>query len=171
MEDNQDKSPFERMMGTMLSGNVQLPKLEDIHPEDFRIILDATISLFFTQSSKKGRKLGFESLTDYEGTKIEFSKTIKYPITKKDRKNHYKIVVLPDFDQPEEVKYIQAKEALKEFDCLETVEKYELCLRIIHTFSEEELIRLAKEFDPLKRETTKLEKRLNQRAAKRDKSK
>lgn len=167
-KDAKEESPFERMLKGFLKGDGRFQKIEDIHPEDFRIIMDAIVSLFFNQNSKKGRKVGLEGLTDYEGTKIEFSKFMKYTSTKKDRTDGYKVIVLPDKDYSEDIKQLLAKEAIKEFDCLETVEIYELCLRVFHTFSEEELILLASKHDPLKRDVTNLKERLRIRAEKRE---
>lgn len=165
----EEESPFERMLGRMLSGDVRSPKIEDIHPEDFRLLMDAIVTLFFNQNTKKGRKVGLEGLTDYEGVRTEFSSDIQYPFTRKDRIDNFKVIVLPENDSSEELKQLRVRETLKEFDCLETVEKYELCLRILHTFSEKELIELAKQHDPFKRDTSKLEERLNHRALKREK--
>lgn len=160
------KSPFEKMMSGMLTGDGRLQKIEDIHPDDFRILMDAIVTLFFNQNTKKGRKVGLEGLTDYEGVRIEFSRSIQYPCSRKDRIDNYKVIVLPETDSSEELKQIRAREALKEFDCLETVEKYELCLRIFHSLSEKDLIILAKLHDPLKRDISKLEERLSLRASK-----
>lgn len=160
-------TPFERMVEGLLRGELGPRKVEDIHPEDFQIILDAIANLFFNQKSKKGSKLGIEGFADYDGTKIEFSKDVQYPAIRKDRKNNYKVIVLPDHGDAEDIKQLRVRDAIKDFDCLEAVEKYELCLRIFHTFSEPELVTLAKEYDPLKRDTSLLERRLRERAKKR----
>ena len=163
-----DPTPFERMVEGILHGEVGHHKVEDVHPEDFKIIADAIAHLFFNQhSNEKGTKLGVEGFVDYAGTKIEFSNDVRYPATRKDPTGNYKIIVLPDSGQSEDMKQILAREALKDFDSLEAVGKYDLCLRIFHTFSEPELILLAKEYDPLKRDTSLLEKRLRERAQRR----
>jgi len=165
---NQDQqTPLERMVEGFLKGEIGPRKVEGIHPEDFQIIIDSIAHLFFFQKSKNGGKLGIEGLADYDGMRVEFSDVHAYPAIKKDRKSNYKIIVLPDIKDSEEAKQLRAREAIKEFDCLEVVEKYELCLRIFHTFSESELITLAREYDPLKRDTSALELRLNERAKKR----
>jgi hypothetical protein len=166
-KDRSEATPFERMVEGILQGDLGPRKVEDIHPEDFQIILDAIAHLFFHQKSKKGCKLGVEGFADYDGTKVEFSKEIQYPAIRKDRKNNYKIIVLPDHGDAEDVKQLRVRDAIKDFDCLEAVEKYELCLRIFHTFSEPELITLAREYDPLKRDISALEKRLRERAKRR----
>ncbi len=160
-------SPFEKLMtGILTSGGLR--KVEDIHPEDFKIIMDAIFTLFFSHSTSGEQKLGLEGMTDYQGIKIEFSKDLKYPSIKKDHNEKYKIIVLPENNESEDSKLLIAKEALKEFDCLETIEKYELCLRIFNSFGEKELSILAKEYDPYKRNTQKLEERLKQRASNRE---
>ena len=166
-KDHEQQTPLERMLEGFLKGEVGPRKVEDIHPEDFQIIIDSIAHLFFFQKSKKGGKLGIEGFADYDGLRVEFSDSLDYPAIKKDRKTNYKIIVLPDTKDSEEAKQIRAREAIKEFDCLEVVEKYELCLRIFHSFSESELIILAKEYDPLKRDTSALELRLRERAKKR----
>lgn len=166
-QDNKS-SPFERLLTNILEDGRSQRKVENFHPEDFRVIMDAIVTLFFNQSGKKGKKVGLEGLADYEGTKIEFSQTVQYPTTRKDRVDGYKVIVLPDANLSEEDKLLLAKEAIKEFDCLESVEIYELCLRIFHSFSEEELIVLASKFDPLKRDTADLIERLRVRAQNRE---
>lgn len=167
MKKKEDKSPFEKLMNSLVSSN-GVRKVEDIHPQDFKIIMDAIVTLFFEHDHQPGKKLGLEGMTDYKGVKIEFSKDVKYPSIKRDRSDHYKIIVLPEDGLKEEAKIIAAKEALKEFDCLETIEKYELCLRIFNSFSEKELSTLAREFDPYKRDIKKLEERLLERARRRE---
>jgi len=167
--DNQPNkpTPFERMIEEFLHGEGGSRKVEDIHPQDFQIILDAIAHLFFNQKSKKGGKLGIEGFADYDGTKVEFSSEIQFAAIRKDRNDNFKIIVLPDNGDSDETKRFRVREAIKEFNCLEAVEKYELCLRIFHTFSEPELIVLAKEYDPLKRNIAPLEKRLHERARRR----
>lgn len=164
-----NETPFAKLLETTLRGEIGHRKVEDIHPLDFEIIIDAIAWRFFNRFSTKEKKLGIESFADYDGIKIEFSKDTQYAAIKKDRSGNFKIIVLPDNSDPEEIKQHRAKEALKEFDCLETVEKYELCLRIFHTFNEPELIQIA-HHDPLKRDTTDLEKRLIERAKRRSKT-
>jgi len=165
-----DKSPFEKMMSNMLT-NGGMKKVEDIHPEDFKIIMDAIVTLFFEHDHQPGKKLGLEGMTDYKGVKIEFSPDVKYPSIRRDRLDHYKIVVLPDDGLREDSKIVAAKEALKEFDCLETIEKYELCLRIFNSFSEKELSTLARDYDPYKRDNKQLQERLIERAKRREEPK
>lgn len=167
MKKKEEKSPFEKMMNTLLATS-GVKKVEDIHPEDFKIIMDAIVTLFFEHDHLPGKKLGLEGMTDYKGVKIEFSPDAKYPFVKRDRLENYKIIVLPEEGQHENSKILAAKEALKEFDCLETIEKYELCLRIFNSFSERELSILAKEYDPYKRDSKQLEERLLERAKRRE---
>jgi hypothetical protein len=161
---NEDKSPFEKLISGIFTTN-GVRKIEDIHPEDFKIIMDAICTLFFSHSGSGEKKLGLEGLTDYSGIRVEFSPDINYPSIRRDRVKNFKIVVLPETNQTEEAKIIIAKEALKEFDCLETIEKYELCLRIFNSFSEKELFILARDYDPYKRDVTKLQERLKNRAS------
>jgi hypothetical protein len=170
MKKKEDKSPFEKLMNTLITSS-GVKKVEDIHPQDFKIIMDAIVSLFFEHDQQPGKKLGLEGMTDYKGVKIEFSPDVKYPCIRRDRLENYKIIVLPEDGLREDSKVVAAKEALKEFDCLETIEKYELCLRIFNSFSEQELSTLAREYDPYKRDSKQLEERLLERAKKREESK
>jgi hypothetical protein len=156
---NEEKSPFEKLINGIFShGGIR--KVEDVHPEDFKIIMDAICTLFFSHNAAGDKKLGLEGLTDYSGVKIEFSPDTHYPSIRRDRIQNFKVVVLPENNQSEEAKIIIAKEALKEFDCLETIEKYELCLRIFNSFSEKELLILARDYDPYNRDISKLQERL-----------
>ena len=161
---NEEKSPFEKLINGIFSSS-GIRKIEDVHPEDFKIIMDAICTLFFSHNTTGDKKLGLEGLTDYSGIKVEFSPEINYPSIRKDRLQNFKVVVLPDSNQSEEDKIIIAKEALKEFDCLETIEKYELCLRIFNSFSEKELLILARDYDPYKRDISKLQERLKIKAS------
>lgn len=167
MKKKDEKSPFEKLMNSILTSS-GVKKVEDIHPEDFKIIMDAIVTLFFEHDHQPGKKLGLEGMTDYKGVKIEFSSDVKYPSIKRDRVENYKIIVLPEDGLREDSKIMVAKEALKEFDCLETIEKYELCLRIFNSFSEKELSTLARDYDPYKRDIKKLEERLLERAKRRE---
>ena len=170
MKKKDEKSPFEKLMSTLITSS-DVKKVKDIHPQDFKIIMDAIVSLFFEHDHQPGKKLGLEGMTDYKGVKIEFSPDVKYPSIRRDRLDNYKIIVLPEEGQREDSKFVAAKEALKEFDCLETIEKYELCLRIFNSFSEKELSTLAREYDPYKRDTKLIEERLLERAKRREESK
>lgn len=170
MKKKEEKSPFEKMMNSLIT-NGGVKKVVDIHPQDFKIIMDAIVSLFFEHDQTPGKKLGLEGMTDYKGVKIEFSPDVDYPSIRRDRLENYKIIVLPEDGLREDSKIFAAKEALKEFDCLETIEKYELCLRIFNSFSEKELSTLAREYDPYKRDSKQLEERLLDRAKRREDSK
>jgi len=161
---NEEKSPFEKLINGIFShGGIR--KVEDVHPEDFKIIMDAICTLFFSHNAAGDKKLGLEGLTDYSGVKIEFSPDTHYPSIRRDRIQNFKVVVLPENNQSEEAKIIVAKEALKEFDCLETIEKYELCLRIFNSFSEKELLVLARDYDPYNRDISKLQERLTRKSS------
>ena len=161
---NEEKSPFEKLINGIFShGGIR--KVEDVHPEDFKIIMDAICTLFFSHNAAGDKKLGLEGLTDYSGIKVEFSPDTHYPSIRRDRIQNFKVVVLPENNHSEEAKIIIAKEALKEFDCLETIEKYELCLRIFNSFSEKELLILARDYDPYNRDISKLQERLNRKSS------
>ena len=106
---NQDQqTPLERMVEGFLKGEIGPRKVEDIHPEDFQIIIDSIAHLFFfNQKSKKGSKLGIEGFADYDGMRVEFSDDVAYPAIRKDRKANYKIIVLPDIKDSEEAKQLR----------------------------------------------------------------
>lgn len=144
-------TPFENFIHSLMSSKSM--KVKDIHPEDFLIIMDSILALIFKS----------DGLTKLKSTRIEFSSRIKYPYSSKNYDENLRTIYLPDNNEPEEIKQLMATEALKSFDCLDVIEKYELCLRIFHSFSEPELTMLAKEFDPYKRDTSKLEERLSKR--------
>ena len=165
-KDTSEQTPFERMVDQILHGKGKRT-VDDISPEDFLIVLDAIANLFFNQKSGAGDTAGIEGFAEDNGLQIEFSRDLKYPATRKAPKGFSKIIVLPDNGDSEETKELRARQALKEFDCLGAIRKYELCVRIFHTFAEAELIELARKYDPLHRDTTQLAQRLTERAERR----
>tara|TARA_Y100000590_G_scaffold430890_1_gene545065 strand:- start:11071 stop:11586 length:516 start_codon:yes stop_codon:yes gene_type:complete len=145
------KSPFEHMMENFLSGN--LTSTNDIPVEHFGVLLDCFVHYFYGKGDKN--KSSLETLTDFDGLKTEFDRHTLYPYVKKDRsETNFKIIVLPEKSDSEEDKQSLVFRAIKEFDCLENLQIYQLILKIIQHYDEKQLIEFIKKYDPISRDNT-----------------
>lgn len=157
-----NKSPFEMIMESFLTGGFS--QQNDFPVEHFSVLFDCFVHYFY---GKEGdNKSGIETLTDFDGLKTEFDVDANYPYLKKDRSGkNFKIVVLPDKKESEERKEILVQQAIKEFDCLENLQVYNLLLKMIQHYDEKLLIDFIQKHDPMpNRDKTEVIKYLNNRA-------
>ena len=161
------KSPFERVMEEFLTGNFSKPNGFPV--EHFSVLFDCFVHFFYGKEGEN--KSGIKTLTDFDGLKTEFDQNTFYPYIKKDRNgSNYKIVVLPDNNENEERKEALVYQAIKEFDCLENLQIYNLLLKMIQHYDEKMLVDFIKEHDPISdRDKTETIKYLNERAMLREK--
>ena len=148
-----------RALGELGSGN---PRVQNLHPDDFHVLIDSIVSCFFLNGESP--EPGLAALVDYDGLKIELSGDIEFTAIRKDREANYKIVMLPNRTENEDSKELRVSDAIREYDCLEAIAKYQLALQILLTFEDPELVTLAKEHDPKKRDLKLLERRLEERS-------
>jgi len=111
----------------------QVPKNE-IPVEFFAILFDRFYNYFYEHGESLNRDSAFQRMTEISGIKVEFEYNLEFPYSRKDKSGEkYRIIVLPDVGNKTE-KHQKAREAIKEFDCLEVLGTYQLLLSMLNSY-------------------------------------
>jgi len=115
------------------SDDQQVPKNE-IPVEFFAILFDRFYNYFYEHGESLNSESAFQRMTEISGIKVEFEHNLEFPYSKKDKSGEkYRIIVLPDVGSKTE-KHQKAREAIKEFDCLEVLGTYQLLLTMLNSY-------------------------------------